>query len=828
MRLLLVEDNMGDVALIRDLVQKANIPDKEIFHANDLGEGLGLLQGHAEIHEPIDLVFLDLSLPNNGGLDGLKVLNTKFPDVPVVILVKADAGDIAAEILHKGAEDYLVKGRLDVNQLIKTIRLAIERKQIELKLTKRSQELQALYDTSLEINAHTELGNLLNTIVERAAKLVGVHMCGIFLIQPPKNEIKLIAGYHLDSRYSGVILQMGEGVSGRVAQTGKPFFVADYKNWNEKAESYKDSNFRRTLGIPLKLDDKVIGVLSIFDDQRTGGFTEEEINLASMFADQAAIAVEKARLIEAIRKNARQMTLLNELTNLVVTSPYNQGMLIELAERLGSLMEADGVSIALVGHQDGAIKLAAATGIIVRNFPMSFDDTGHIQLLKTVIHSKNLLIINDIENAGDANIPDLIYLGARAVLVLPISSDDVQIGAILIGYAAPKWFTSEEILLGKQAASQIAFAISKSQSLEMERLRSAELARSRDVIAALSQVAGRLQTSDNPVQIMETIGAELKRIGVTILIALLEGDRRELILKYSSIGTHLLSASRGALANQTEGIQLLDLLWPIQKVVNNGEPYFVKRPFQEITKLFPSMPAQVIKEELNAIGLRNNSSILCLPLMVKSHISGVLTLWGKSLREEDRMAFLVFANQVAIALENSRLIGEIQRLAILDDLTGLYNRRGFFFLAEQNIKLAVRSRKWLQLMFADVDRLKQVNDTLGHKEGDQLLMIIAEILNKTFRRSDIVARMGGDEFAVLIIDSNFRDIDAIRSRIGAQIDEHNQNPGKKFDLSISLGFADWNPDQPGTLDELISRADALMYQDKKKKREAFEQQKNSP
>src|SRR5690606_30591217 len=95
----------------------------------------------------------------------------------------------------------------------------------------------------------------------------------------------------------------------------------------------------------------------------------------------------------------------------------------------------------------------------------------------------------------------------------------------------------------------------------------------------------------------------------------------------------------------------------------------------------------------------------------------------------------------------------LQSLTIVDDLTGLYNRRGFLTLAERHLKLAIRKKAGLFLLFADLDGLKQINDTFGHLEGDRALVSAAQILRQSFRSADIIARLGGDEFTVFPLEA---------------------------------------------------------------------------
>ncbi len=166
--------------------------------------------------------------------------------------------------------------------------------------------------------------------------------------------------------------------------------------------------------------------------------------------------------------------------------------------------------------------------------------------------------------------------------------------------------------------------------------------------------------------------------------------------------------------------------------------------------------------------------------------------------------------------ERRRADEEIRKLAITDAMTGLYNRRGFITLAEQQIKRANRNFHTLVLFFIDVDGLKIVNDTMGHEEGDRLLINAAKVLQQTFRESDIIARVGGDEFAILAVN-NEKTTQIVLSRFAERIRIHNSLPDHRYDLSMSIGTTIYDPSNPCPLDELISRADQLMYEQKKEK-----------
>jgi len=156
-------------------------------------------------------------------------------------------------------------------------------------------------------------------------------------------------------------------------------------------------------------------------------------------------------------------------------------------------------------------------------------------------------------------------------------------------------------------------------------------------------------------------------------------------------------------------------------------------------------------------------------------------------------------------------------LSLTDELTGLCNRRRFFVLTEQCLKIATRTKKRSMLLFIDMDDLKWINDHCGHNEGDQALIGLANILKKTFRESDIIARIGGDEFVVLseITEENS---EILMTRLYENIKDYNAKRSRRYTLSISVGTTQFDPEYPISIDELLSKADALMYAQKRKRR----------
>ena len=171
---------------------------------------------------------------------------------------------------------------------------------------------------------------------------------------------------------------------------------------------------------------------------------------------------------------------------------------------------------------------------------------------------------------------------------------------------------------------------------------------------------------------------------------------------------------------------------------------------------------------------------------------------------------------VSCVARQSLLEQELRSLALFDDLTGLHNRRAFWTLAAQEVRVAKRNDQRFLLFFADIDGLKEINDAHGHIEGDLAIIRAAHALQQTFRNSDVIARLGGDEFAMIALEASTPDDEGgILRRLAAHLQELNADQ-PRYDLKLSIGAARYDPRKPVLLSELMEQADRAMYQRKHK------------
>jgi len=176
---------------------------------------------------------------------------------------------------------------------------------------------------------------------------------------------------------------------------------------------------------------------------------------------------------------------------------------------------------------------------------------------------------------------------------------------------------------------------------------------------------------------------------------------------------------------------------------------------------------------------------------------------------------------IRYAIERHRALEQVRQLSIVDELTGLNNRRGFLVLFEHHRELAARKQVPLTLIFIDLDGMKRINDSYGHQEGDRALIETGRLLTATFRKSDVIARLGGDEFCVLLTEGSEQGGEVAINRLVANAESAVASAGRPYRLSLSLGIGRYDPKDPVPVDILIQRADHAMYLQKEaKKRKA--------
>ena len=245
------------------------------------------------------------------------------------------------------------------------------------------------------------------------------------------------------------------------------------------------------------------------------------------------------------------------------------------------------------------------------------------------------------------------------------------------------------------------------------------------------------------------------------------------------------------------------------------------------TRLTTGLPKQIPNRKVLSMGRRNGAGESGLEENLSSALQAADSEFGQILQEVDEISKLLksgraetqtmrVATHPAVwgAVKQALLDRELRCLALTDDLTCLFNRRGFFAAATQQLKQAQRNGQSLLLMFCDVDNLKKINDAYGHHEGDMALIRTADALEQSFRGSDILARLSGDEFVAMTTETSNQTQEIILRRIEKNLKKSSATESR-YRLSICIGVARFDPKRPIALGELMVQADKAMYEKKR-------------
>lgn len=280
-----------------------------------------------------------------------------------------------------------------------------------------------------------------------------------------------------------------------------------------------------------------------------------------------------------------------------------------------------------------------------------------------------------------------------------------------------------------------------------------------------------------------------------------------LLLRNSKTGELRFSVVVGSGVEELEGQVLPRGKGIAGWIAENGQPVIVEDVNRD-KRFNPEIDKQIDF---------TTKSIIGVPLKSRNRVFGVIELInkidGSSFTPLELSLLQTVADFAAIAIEKNYYLKALKHVASIDSLTGLYNRRSFYRFLEKEIARAKRSGESFALMMIDIDQFKQINDSMGHSAGDQVLLKIAELLKKTTRVSDIVCRFGGDEFLLLLPDSGLTNARALRQRIQSALDTYNTDTeGPR--ISVSFGIHSSNGDN---IESAIDFVDKKMYHEKQSK-----------
>jgi len=519
-----------------------------------------------------------------------------------------------------------------------------ERKRAEEKIRQRTAQLEALRQVGLELIAQLDLDTLLHSIVSQAVELLGGTAGGIDLYQPDQDVLEWTTSIGIDPIPDKTTTRRGEGISGRVLESGEPLIVDDYQHWEGQATTWKYHPFTAIIGMPVRWGEEFLGVLEVLaDPPRT--FSPADADLLSLFATQAAIAIQNARLYEEARSRSERLAVVNRIGSAVSATLHLDDLMETVYQEIVPTFQADAFFIALYDEETDEL-----------DFRLQVDEGGRepprrqplgTGLSSLVVTERKPLLVRDYEQEQDHLPPPAVWGTMRSPaswLGVPMLVGERLIGVISVQAYRPHAYGEEEQLLLSTIADQVAVAVQNARLYQAERKRVTQL-------AVVNQVARQVALILDPDPLLQEIVTAIRQ-GFeydNVSIFLLDEAGGELKMRTLAGGFEDLATQD---YRQAMGVGMLG--WAAE----TGQPLLANDVSKE-PRYIPGFLPGPLEEILTR-------SELCVPLKLTGRVIGVLDVQDTRLNAfdgTDIMALETLADQIAVAIENARLFQESQRRA---------------------------------------------------------------------------------------------------------------------------------------------------------------------
>lgn len=712
--------------------------------------------------------------------------------VPVIIDDKVDA----VLSLDKVEPDFFTEDHASILMIFASqAASAIKNARMFEAEARRIQQLDGLQSTLKAINSQLELSILLKEIVAKAINLLNATTGELALYDPDQKELKRLVSQSLTKNSSGKFQQIVDEVFTKVASTKKAIKI-DRNTENIILSKYKDQDLYPGMAVPLLSGDELLGVLGIADLKTKRVFNEADINLLTTFAQQATIAIKNSRLFEEAKRQAEEAETLRK-AGAVVSSSLNQTQAIDLIlEQLAMVVPYD-IAAVLLKEKDN-LTIVGGRGFNNMRFTLGKNIKMTDVVPATEVFTKRVALnfgnipaefpIINVDSGATQEIQS--WLGA------PLIIQGRAIGVIFLNSYQPKRFNQDHVRLIAAFADQVAIALDNAR-----------------LYTGASRSAKRFETLYHLSQIISS-NLRIEDIYPAVHQAVTElMDTEFFCISLYDADTQMIHDTYMI----DKGVNQPLTSRPLEKglfatVLKTGKSLLFDT-FDETTKI---ETGALMTGDLDDPNM--SQSILIVPLNIGSNRIGVLSAQSYQphmYSKDDREILELLASNVAIAIENARLFEEVRQLAITDPLTQLFNRRKFEELSFREFERSRRYHRPLCVIMIDLDQFKLINDTHGHLAGDQALVTLATTFKQSLRTIDTLARVGGEEFAVLLPETAAIEALATAERLrkGCEQLDLSSSQGDIY-LTISLGVAELD-DACLTLAELVDRADHALYASKR-------------
>ncbi len=401
---------------------------------------------------------------------------------------------------------------------------------------RRREEAEILYNTTRDLVMERDLSALLQVIVERAAGIISAPSAAIYLSEPENRQVRCVVSYNTPQEHVGTILKFGEGAGGIVAETGQPLIVEDYRTWQGRAPIYEDERpFISILTVPMRWQGDVIGVLQIMDNTKVRSFTDEELRMVNLFANQAAMAVQNARLFKETSQRAQEAAVIAEVGRDISETLQLDVTLEQIAAHAKKLFRARTCAVYLPVPETSRLVAIAALGPFAEEIKADPINLGG-SVLGWIALNRRGEIVNNIGNDPRAVlVPGTEDIPIEHLMGVPVLRQDQLEGLIAVWRVGEgQEFTSGDLDFLTSLAGQVGVAIQNARLFENLQGSNLELSKAYDT--TLEGWARALEMRDK-----ETLGHSRRVTELTLGLA------------------HCLGVPEAELTNIRRGVLLHDI-----------------------------------------------------------------------------------------------------------------------------------------------------------------------------------------------------------------------------------------------------------------------------